>query len=115
MKPKVNLEKCYASKDVCTAIKLCPVKAISYIEVDSPILNKTLNCNCNDREQLGLTPMTAKGSGCGCAGGCGSDASSDLYDCGGNPYGRIIIDFDKCINCGVCAKECCGNAIELGA
>ena len=114
MKPKVDLKKCFASKDVCTAIKLCPVKAVSYIEVPEPILDKTLNCNCNEREELGLTPMSVDGysAGCDCAGGCDNDGD-DLYACGGNPYGRIIIDYDKCVKCGICTKECCGSAIDM--
>ena len=116
MKPVVDMKRCYASKTVCMAIKCCPVRAISYIEDDEPILDKTLKCNCNDREALGLKPMTEKGysAGCGCAGGCcDSDSGNNLYDCGGTPYGRIIIDYDKCTECGICAKECCGTAIDM--
>ena len=113
MKPKVRLENCFASKDVCVAIKLCPVKAITYIETDEPILDKTLKCNCNERESLGLSPMSVNASGCDCAGGCGSESGDNLYDCGGTPYGRIIIDYDKCVECGICAKECCGSAIDM--
>ena len=115
MKPKVDDKRCFASKDVCMAIKCCPTPAISYIEVDEPIMDKTLKCNCNDREALGLTPMSVKGysAGCDCAGGCGSDSGDDLYACGGTPYGRIIIDYDKCIECGLCTKECCGTAIDM--
>ena len=115
MIPKVRLRNCFASKDVCTAIKLCPVKAISYIEVDEPILDKVLNCNCDEREARGLTPMSIEGysAGCDCAGGCDSGDGDKLYDCGGTPYGRIIIDYDKCIKCGICAKECCGDAIDM--
>jgi len=117
MKPKINMKKCFASKDTCTAIKLCPVKAIKYLEVPEPILDKTLKCNCNEREVLGLTPMSADGydAGCDCAGGCGdgNENGGELYACGGSPYGRILIDYDKCVECGICAKECCGSAIEM--
>ena len=28
-------------------------------------------------------------------------------------YGRIIIDYDKCTECGLCAEECCGTAIDM--
>ena len=114
-KPSVRLKNCFASKDVCTAIKLCPVKAVSYIEVDEPILDKVLSCNCNEREARGLTPMSVDGysSGCDCAGGCENEGGDPLYDCGGTPYGRIIIDYDICIRCGICAKECCGDAIDM--
>ena len=109
MKPKVDLKRCFASQSVCTAIKCCPVKAISYIEADEPILDKTLNCNCEDPARTGTIPTT-----CG-EGGCCEDSScgNDLYSCGGNPYGRIIIDYDNCIRCDLCAKECCGSAIDL--
>jgi len=115
MKPIVDMKRCFASKDVCMAIKMCPVKAISYIEVDEPITDKTLKCNCDEREALGLTPMSEKpGGSCDCAGGCcGSENNDPLYDCGGTPYGRIIIDYEKCTRCGICVKECCGTAIGL--
>ena len=114
MKPKVDMKRCFASKDVCMAIKMCPVKAVSYIEVDEPILDKILKCSCNEREALGLTPMSEKpGGGCDCAGGCESSNNDPLYDCGGNPYGRIIFDYDTCTGCGICARECCGSCIEM--
>ena len=115
MKPKVDMKRGFASKDVCMAIKLCPIKAISYIEVEEPILDKTLKCNCDEREARGLTPMSEQGhsAGCACTGGCDSDTEDNLYGCGGTPYGRIIIDYDKCIKCGICAKECCGDAIDM--
>ena len=104
MKPIVDLKKCFASQSVCTAIKCCPAKAISYTEVDEPVLDKTLKCNC-------APPINQKKSGgCGCgAGKCGDD----LYGCGGTPYGRIIIDYEKCTECGLCAKKCCGTAINM--
>ncbi|MCL2861144.1 MAG: 4Fe-4S binding protein [Firmicutes bacterium] len=110
MKPYVRLKNCYASQSVCTAIKCCPTEAIYYIEVDEPILDKVLNCNCNDPNREGIVPLTCTESGC-----CGDDAvcGDDLYSCGGTPYGRIIIDYDKCIECGLCAKECCGSAIDM--
>ena len=113
MKPKIDPKRCFASKDVCMAIKCCPVGAVSYIEVAEPILGKTLKCNCDEREALGLRPMSVEGysAGCNCAGGCGT--GDDLYSCGGSPYGRIVIDYDKCIRCGLCAKECCGSCIDM--
>jgi len=101
MKPVVDMKRCFASEQVCTAIKCCPVVAVTYIEVDKPILDKTLNCNCAVPE--GVT------SKCGCDGDCGNE----LYSCGGTPYGRIIIDYDKCTGCGLCAQECCGTAIDM--
>ena len=108
MKPVVDAKRCFASAKVCTAIKCCPVKAVSYMEVDEPILDKTLKCNCSDPNRTGKIPVPCGDGGCG-DGGC----SDDLYSCGGTPYGRIIIDYDKCTKCGLCAKECCGSAIEM--
>ena len=115
MKPVVDLRRCFASKDVCMAIKECPFGAISYVDVDEPIMDKTLECNCDEREKLGLKPMSEEGysAGCGCASGCGAENEDPLYGCGGTPYGRIIIDYDKCTRCGICAKECCGTAIGM--
>ncbi|MCL1901114.1 MAG: 4Fe-4S binding protein [Firmicutes bacterium] len=84
MKPKVNDKICCASND-CKAIERCPFGAISCIEVKELTLDKNLVCNC----------------------------SKSTKDCGGTPYGRIIIDYDKCTGCGICADECCGNAIDM--
>jgi len=109
MKPKVDLKRCFASKEVCTAIKCCPVEAVSYTEVAEPILDKTLKCNCSDPNRTGKIPVPCS-DGC-CDGGC----DDDLYSCGGTPYGRIIIDYDKCTLCGLCAEECCGSAIDMVA
>ncbi len=103
MKPKVDDKRCFASKTVCKAIKACPAKAIRYIEVDEPILDKNLVCNC--------APSNGTTGACDCD--CGGDCGNDLYSCGGTPYGRIIIDYEICTGCGVCAEECCGNAIDM--
>ncbi len=27
--------------------------------------------------------------------------------------GRILFDYGKCTECGLCASECCGKAIEM--
>jgi len=27
--------------------------------------------------------------------------------------GRIIFDYEKCNECGICVTECCGSAIDL--
>ena len=94
MKPKVTDKKCGANENICTVLNICPVDAIRYIEVDEPILDKTVEC---------VLPS------CGCSCDCG-DASNA---CEPNPYGRIVIDYDKCTGCGVCADECCGSAIEM--
>ena len=101
MKPKVDDKRCFADKDVCKAIKECPVEAISYIEVEEPILDKNLKCNC--------APLEKETTGSDCDSKCGND----LYSCGGTPYGRIIIDYNKCTSCGICAEVCCGTAINM--
>jgi len=108
MKPFVKQKNCFASQSVCTAIKCCPTKAISYIEVKEPILDKVLSCNCNDPNRKGKVPVTCTDSGCN-----DSACGDNLYSCGGTPYGRIIIDYNKCVECGLCAKECCGSAIDM--
>ena len=95
MKPVINDKKCGASENVCKVIKICPVEAISYTEADESITDR--NVECNDV------------SGCGCSCDCGSNTDG----CGGSPYGRIIIDYDKCTECGLCADECCGSAIDM--
>jgi NAD-dependent dihydropyrimidine dehydrogenase PreA subunit len=94
MKFKVNDKKCGANEKACTILNICPVDAISYTEVDEPITDKDVQCNIS--------------SGCGCKCDCGDTAVS----CEPNPYGRIIIDYDKCTECGICVEKCCGNAIE---
>ncbi|MCL1867041.1 MAG: hypothetical protein FWF82_06495, partial [Oscillospiraceae bacterium] len=92
MKPVVDFRRCFSSEKVCTAIKCCPVKAVSYIEVDEPINDKFLNCNCNDPNRTGKIAACTDGD-CGCGGD--SDCGTDLYSCGGAPHGRIIIHHDK--------------------
>jgi len=91
MKPIVNDKKCGASQNSCKAIKACPSGAMSYIEVAEALLDREVMC--------------IKGS-CDCE-------SEGKNDCGGSPYGRIIIDYDKCTLCGICAVECCGDAIDM--
>ena len=94
MKPIVNNKKCGAVEKSCTVLKICPVDAISYIEVDEPIFDKTVKCNIS--------------SECGCDCNCGDNT----IECEPNPYGRIVINYDKCTECGICAEKCCGSAIE---
>ena len=112
MKPFVRQKNCFASQSVCTAIKCCPAGAVSYIEVDKPIMDKVLACNCFDPNRSGKIPVACTDDGC-CDSGCDTACGNDLYSCGGTPYGRIIIDYDKCTGCGLCAKECCGSAIDM--
>ena len=110
MKPVVERRRCFASKTACMAIKCCPVNAVSYIEVaDEPIFDKFLNCNRNDPNRAGKIPVVCDDKSCGKC-GCGDN---ELYSWGGTPYGRIIIDYDKCTRCALCVNECCGTAIGL--
>ena len=102
MKPKINDRKCGASESMCTIIKACPADAVSYIEVDEAITDREVNCNL---------PQTENTTGCGCACDCGDNSSGN--DCGENPYSRIVIDYQKCTECGICADVCCGNAVEI--
>jgi ferredoxin len=95
MKAKVNDKKCGAVENTCTVLKICPVDAISYEEVNEAIEEKEVDCKTS--------------SGCGCECDCADDSNS----CEPNPYGRIIIDYDKCTGCGICADICCGTAIEM--
>ncbi len=90
---KIDDKKCCASKDSCKAIAMCPLQCISYVEVEEPLLD------CADQ---GNTEVA-----CGCSCNCQESKS----DCGTNPYARIIIDTEKCIVCGICIEECCGQAI----
>jgi len=102
MKPKINDRKCGASESMCTIIRACPVDAVSYIEVDEPITDREVNCN------LPKTESPTTDCGCGCE--CGDGAPGG---CGENPYSRIVIDYQKCTGCGICADICCGSAIEM--
>ena len=42
MKPQINDQKCGASETACKAMEVCPMEAISYIEVDEPRLRMQL-------------------------------------------------------------------------
>ena len=97
MKPRINDKKCGANESMCTVIKACPVDAISYIEVDEPINDRTVECKSNPS------------SSCACDCNC-NDGSND---CEGSPYGRIVIDRVDCTGCGICADVCCGTAIKM--
>ena len=98
MKPIMNDKKCGASEKACKVIAICPTAAISYIEVAEALLDRDVNC------------VSSPANSCGCSCDCGSETSND---CGGSPYGRIVIDYDKCIECGLCAEKCCGSAIDM--
>ena len=89
----MNDKKCGASEKACKVIAICPAGAISYKEVKEPITDRTVNCT----------------GSCG----CGCDCGTSKGGCGGSPFGRIVIDYENCIECGLCADECCGQAIEM--
>ncbi len=117
-RPVVNVKKCFTDKHVCTAIKACPVEAISYIEVDEPILDKQLTdrvdrCPMAARGINATINLTKKNPGCSSTANLASNKAGDTIEGVGNPWGRIIIDYDKCIYCGICVNACCGYAIEL--
>ena len=104
MKPQINDKKCGANEKSCKLTKLCPVGAISHKVVKEPILDRVVNCGSSST------------SSCGC--GCNSDKKTENTNtntgCGGaSPYDRIVIDQDKCIECGVCVDACCGKAVEM--
>lgn len=66
MKPFLLTRKCYVQKEICTAIKVCPVSAITF--------------QADESEPLG---------------------------------GKILFDWETCTGCGLCARECCGEAVEM--
>lgn len=117
-KPVVNFKRCFTDKHVCTAIKVCPVEAISYMEVDEPILNKQLTgrldrCPMAARGIKATINITEKNTGCLSTANLANNKVGDTIECVGNPWGRIIIDYDKCIYCYKCVDACCGYAIDL--
>ncbi len=117
-KPVVDFKRCFTDKHVCTAIKACPVEAIRYIEVDEPILNKQLTdrvdrCPMAARGIRATINLTEKNTGCLSTANLADNKAGDTVEGVGNPWGRIIIDYDKCIDCGLCVDACCGYAIDL--
>ncbi|MCX7710227.1 MAG: hypothetical protein N2484_10320 [Clostridia bacterium] len=44
---------------------------------------------------------------------CTQNAISYFEDEDAPLGGRIEFDYDQCKECGTCAKECCGNAIDM--
>jgi Pyruvate/2-oxoacid:ferredoxin oxidoreductase delta subunit len=44
---------------------------------------------------------------------CPNQAMSYVEDDDEPLGGRIQIDYERCIGCGTCAKECCGMAIIM--
>ena len=90
---RIDDKKCGAGKESCKVIGICPTEAISYTEVEEALLDREVDCD----------------SSCD----CGCDCGDTPGDCGTNPYARIVIDPEKCIECGICISECCGKAIYM--
>jgi Pyruvate/2-oxoacid:ferredoxin oxidoreductase delta subunit len=44
---------------------------------------------------------------------CPEGAINYIVDDSAPLGGRIVFDYDKCNECGICVTECCGSAIEL--
>ncbi len=44
---------------------------------------------------------------------CTEGAIAYVADAGARLGGRIVFDYEKCNECGVCVAACCGSAIEL--
>ena len=44
---------------------------------------------------------------------CPNEAISYVADETAPMGGRIVFDYDNCDECGLCADECCGHAIEM--
>jgi ferredoxin len=113
MKPVVNHKKCFADIKICTAKLVCPVKAIGFEKVEEPMLNKTLT-DKTDRcpfSPSGLTTDLATPDWKECK--CGIIGTEDNPVPIGDPYIRVVIDYDKCIHCELCIEGCCGYAIEM--
>jgi len=113
MKPAVIHKKCFADVKICTAKTACPVNAIWFEKVAEPMLNKELTDNF-DRCPLGAAGLvadlaTADWNECQ----CGKIGTMDNPIPAGDPYVRVMIDYDKCTCCGLCVEGCCGYAIEM--
>lgn len=114
MKPVVNHKKCFADVKICTAKTACPVNAIRFEKVEEPIFDKEIT------DKFDRCPM-------GAAGLVVDLVTPDWNECklgpigtmdnpipAGDPYVRVVIDYDKCTGCGVCVDGCCGYAIDIG-
>lgn len=44
---------------------------------------------------------------------CSTEAMYYVADVRAPLGGKIVFDYDKCTECGECASECCGHAIEM--
>jgi Pyruvate/2-oxoacid:ferredoxin oxidoreductase delta subunit len=55
----------------------------------------------------------AQGQICQAIPGCPENAITYVIDKSTRLGGRIIFDYEKCNECGICITKCCGAAIEL--
>jgi len=113
MKPVVVHKKCVADIKVCTAKNSCPVNAIGFVRVKEPMLDKIIT------DKFDRCPLAAAGLAGTLAppegmemkiGAVGTDDNPIPF---GDPYIRVVIDYDKCNLCGLCVDACCGYAIDL--
>jgi Pyruvate/2-oxoacid:ferredoxin oxidoreductase delta subunit len=44
---------------------------------------------------------------------CSENAMSYVVDKSIRKGGRIVFNYEKCNECGICVTKCCGSAIEL--
>jgi Pyruvate/2-oxoacid:ferredoxin oxidoreductase delta subunit len=55
----------------------------------------------------------AQGQICPAIPACPEEAIRYVVDETARMGGRIVFDYEKCNECGICATKCCGAAIEL--
>ena len=113
MKPVVVHKKCPADVKVCTAKTSCPVNAIGFIKVEEPMLDKVFT-DKYDRCPLaasGLWGTVSPPEGMEIK--IGEVGTEDNPIPFGDPYIRVVIDYEKCTLCGLCVDTCCGYAIDL--
>jgi len=84
--------------------KVCPQKIISLVP---DVMRVHVECSSNDK---GKAVMNACKAGCiGCK-KCENTCKFDAIHVEGN---LAVIDYEKCKNCGMCAKECPRHIIEV--
>jgi len=55
----------------------------------------------------------AQGQICPAIPACTENAIIYIKDKNARLGGRIVFDYEKCNECGICVTKCCGSAIEL--
>ena len=113
MKPVVIHKKCFADIKICTAKTSCPVNAIGFVKVEEPLLDKTLTDKC---DRCPLAAAGIKGTletPNGVENKIGVIGTVENPIPIGDPFVRVVIDYDKCTCCGLCVEGCCGYAIDM--